>query len=93
MFCANFSAQRGLWTPCCRAWHGNRYCATDNGEFPIAKPQDEIGEFMVQDSNDAKHYLVGRDGDNLVTPFQCSYCHFVNVMGREPKTWPLMFGF
>ena len=39
---------------------------------------------MVQDSEDAKCFLVARDGDNLVTPFQCDYCHFENLMGREP---------
>jgi hypothetical protein len=28
--------------------------------------------------------MEARDGDSLVTPFQCDHCHFVNVMGREP---------
>jgi hypothetical protein len=84
IFCANFSTKRGPWTPCHRAWHGRCYCTTDNGEFPIAKPQDEAGEFMIQDSEDEERFLVARDGGNLVTPFQCDFCHFVNIMGQEP---------
>ncbi len=68
-----------------RALHGRCYSTTtDDGEFPIAKLQDELGEFMVQDSEDTQRFLVGRDGDNLLTPFQCDYCHFANLMGREP---------
>jgi hypothetical protein len=39
---------------------------------------------MIQDSEDEERFLVARNGDNLVTPFQCDVCHFVNIMGREP---------
>ncbi len=84
IFCVNFSSQHGPWSPCHRAWHGDCYCAMDNGEFPIAKPQDEAGEWLPKDSKDHKRFLVARDGDNLVTPFQCDICHFVNIMGWEP---------
>jgi hypothetical protein len=84
IFCANFTATRGPWTVCQRSWHGNCYCANDNGEFPIAKPQDEEGEFMIHDTEEEVRFLVARDGDNLVTPFQCDTCNFVNLMGRKP---------
>jgi hypothetical protein len=39
---------------------------------------------MMLDPEDAERFLSARDGDNLVTPFQCDVCHFVNIMGREP---------
>ncbi len=39
---------------------------------------------MVLDAEEAERFLVARDGDSLVCPFQCDVCHFVNVMGREP---------
>jgi hypothetical protein len=39
---------------------------------------------MVQDQEDELRFLVARDGDNLVTPFQCDHCHFQNIMNREP---------
>lgn len=50
----------------------------------MARPQDEAGEFMVQDEEDEKRFLMARDGDNLVTPFQCDHCHFMNIMKCEP---------
>jgi hypothetical protein len=84
IFCANISAKRDPWTPFLRAWHGRCYIANDNGEFPIVKPQDEMGEFIIASPEDDQQFLVARDGDNLVTPFQCDHCHFINVMGREP---------
>lgn len=38
-------------------------------------------------------YLSGRNGDHLLTPFQCELCHFRNLYGREPDqprdTWVL----
>jgi hypothetical protein len=43
-----------------------------------------MGEFMIASPEDDQRFLVARDGDNLVTPFQCDHCHFINVMGREP---------
>jgi hypothetical protein len=39
---------------------------------------------MVLDAKEADRFLVARDGDSLVCPFQCDVCHFVNIMGREP---------
>lgn len=84
IFCTNFSANHGPWSPCLWAWHRKCYCTTDNGEFPIAKPQDEEGEFMVQDVEEERHFCKARDGDNLVTPFQCDICHFINLTGLKP---------
>jgi hypothetical protein len=43
-----------------------------------------VGELTIQDAKDDKQFLVGRDGNNLVTPFQCNYCHFVCIIGNEP---------
>ena len=39
---------------------------------------------MILDADDELRFCVARDGDNLVCPFQCDHCHFVNLMGREP---------
>lgn len=30
-------------------------------------------------------YVQARNGDNLLTPFQCDTCHFRNLMGRNPE--------
>jgi hypothetical protein len=42
---------------------------------PIAKPKDEEG-VEVANEEDEKRYVEGRNGDHLVTPFQCDLCHF-----------------
>jgi hypothetical protein len=38
---------------------------------------------MVKES-DKGRFVEGRNGDNLMCPFQCDECHFRNVMGRDP---------
>ena len=35
-------------------------------------------------SGDEDRFKRGRNGDNLLTPFQCDKCHFVNMQGRNP---------
>lgn len=30
-------------------------------------------------------FRCGRDGDFLITPFQCDLCHFRNIQGRNPE--------
>jgi hypothetical protein len=39
---------------------------------------------MVQDVEEERHFCKARDGDNLVTPFQCDICHFINLTGLKP---------
>ena len=34
---------------------------------------------------DPLRFKEGRDGDHLMTPFQCDICHFVNIQGRLPQ--------
>lgn len=57
--------------------------ALDKNEFPIALPTDEDG-VVTKDPKELKRYLFGRNGDNLITPFQCDWCHFENLTGRRP---------
>ncbi len=54
----------------------------DNREFLIAQPQDEEGEFMVQDAEEEKRFKEARDGDNLVTPFQCDVSFYQDYGSR-----------
>jgi hypothetical protein len=39
---------------------------------------------MIVDEVDTNRFLMARDGDHLVTSFQCDQCHFVNLFGRLP---------
>jgi hypothetical protein len=34
---------------------------------------------------DADRFKCGRDGDNLLVPFQCDVCHFRNIQRRNPE--------
>jgi len=83
IFCGNYASKRGHWTPCQQAWCGPYYIALDKNEFPVAKPTDEDG-VVLDDPLELNRYLCGRNGDNLITPFQCDICHFRNLTGKNP---------
>jgi hypothetical protein len=44
---------------------------------------DEEGA-ILESLSESKRFLIGRAGDQLMTPFQCELCHFRNIMLREP---------
>lgn len=84
LFCGNFSSKRGPWNPCRQVWCGTCYTPTDANEFPIALPTNEDGIVSEEDQFSTR-YCRARNGDNLVTPFQCDTCHFRNLMNRDPQ--------
>ncbi len=61
----------------------NCYKPLDSGEFTIVKPLDKDGVIM-NNPDEEQCYVQARDGDNLVTPFQCDLCHFRNLMKCDP---------
>jgi len=52
--------------------------------FHIFVPKDESGFEWRKNPRDEMKFKVGRDGDHLVTPFQCHFCHFPILTHREP---------
>ncbi len=38
----------------------------------------------MEEDDDPLRFKEGRDGDHLMTPFQCDLCHFVNMQHRFP---------
>ena len=46
-------------------------------------PENEDG-FRLERPEDDLRFKVGRNGDNLITQFQCDLCQFRNVMLRDP---------
>jgi len=44
----------------------------------------EGGEEEVEDPEEALKYKSARNGDHLITPFQCDLCHFRNIYNRDP---------
>ncbi len=55
----------------------------DKDEFFIAVPKDEDG-LVSEEDLDLTRFVEARNGDNLVTAFQCNTCHFRKLMGRDP---------
>jgi hypothetical protein len=51
--------------------------------FKIRETLDEDGNTFTRPGDDQR-FKEARDGDNLITPFQCDLCHFRNIMGRGP---------
>jgi hypothetical protein len=83
VFCANFCSACGPWKACRQVWCGKCYKPLDDNKFPIAKPMDEDRIEVGADEDDDR-YIQARNGDSLVTPFQCETCHFRNLMERNP---------
>ena len=53
--------------------------------FPVLVENDPDNslvdeEYLIED--DMTRFMVARDGDHLMTPFQCEKCHFFNIQGR-----------
>ena len=51
--------------------------------FPRQTPVDDDGVDQ-QVLGDELRFMEARNGDNLITPFQCDLCHFRNILGRGP---------
>jgi hypothetical protein len=47
-------------------------------EFPVAEPEVKDGYVTLREQ-DTHQFMVGRNGDHLMTPFQCDLCHFRNI--------------
>jgi hypothetical protein len=50
--------------------------------FPVKMAADDEG-FDQTLGGDEKRFRVGRNGDNLMCPFQCDLCHFRNIQKRD----------
>jgi len=83
LFCANFASSRGPWTPCLSVWHGGCNSPHPLDRFFVSVTTDDDG-FDWRPPADLQHYKVARNGDHLLTPFQCDLCWFRNLQGRNP---------
>jgi len=71
------------WKPCESAWCGSCYLPHSDDRFHRFVPRDE-GGFAWSASQELQRYQVGRDGNHLVTVFQCDDCIFLNLLHRRP---------
>jgi hypothetical protein len=49
----------------------------------VRTPADDEG-FDQTLGGEEKRFIVGRNGDHLMCPFQCDLCHFRNIQKRDP---------
>ena len=52
--------------------------------FQLAEPENDAGLVWKKRSNEGR-FMMARDGDMLVSPFQCDICWFRNFTLRDPK--------
>ena len=83
--CANLSLPRGYFAPCKGAWCGPCYKLED-GLFRVKGFTDDDGYPLCigPDIEKQSNHKTARDGDHLMTTFQCELCHFRNITGRDP---------
>ena len=64
-------------------WCGSCYQYERDIDFHIAEPMNDEGVVWKR-KEDKERFMVGRDGDMLMSPFQCDWCWFINLKGRTP---------
>jgi hypothetical protein len=72
------------WTACQSVWCGACYVPHPLDKFHCYTPTDEEG-FDWRPPEDKQRHTQARDGDNLLTPFQCDLCSFQNLQHRNPQ--------
>jgi hypothetical protein len=83
LFCANFGFSRGPYPPCKKVWCGSCYRPRTLVKFHVNEPEDEDGFAWIKKGG-AGRFRVARNGDNIITLFQCDLCVFRNGIKREP---------
>ena len=76
--------KRGTFAPCDGAWCGKCFVPRGFKPFPVKTLVDEEGRELA-DAGGPKRFLEARNGDHLMTQFQCDLCHFRNIMSRDPN--------
>ncbi len=75
--------KRGRFHVCDSSWCEKCFVPLGTRPFQIRTTLDEDGKVLKKDE-DVDRFLEGRDGDHLITPFQCELCHFRNIQDRDP---------
>jgi hypothetical protein len=86
VFCANFWSRRGNWEKCKGVWCGSCFLSGEEDRYPIRVPINDGGEaVLLIDVRDEGRFNRAKDGDYLMTRFQCGKCHFKNIQGRDAQ--------
>jgi len=79
----NFCWKRGPFAPCEGCWCPDCFRSEGHTEWFIRSDMDKDGKVLITKGSE-RRFLVGRQGEHLITPFQCHLCHFQNVQQRDP---------
>lgn len=71
------------WTACRSVWCGKCYTPHPLDKFYRYVVEDEDG-FDWRPPMEQTRHCYARDGDHLITPFQCDICMFRNLQMRNP---------
>jgi hypothetical protein len=69
--------------PCRSVWCGECYTPPTDITFYHYQAVDESGFAWGSDKDERRHHSA-RNGDQLLTPFQCDLCVFRMLLGRNP---------
>lgn len=73
---------------CDSVWCGTCYRAHQDNDFYVQEAEDDAGHVWKCRGEDEARFMHGRDGDHLMTPFQCDVCIFRTLNDRAPTTRP-----
>jgi hypothetical protein len=97
IFCSNFSWTLGTFPPCRQVWCGECYTSDPQIQFFVRTAHDELPgsdedqfhQARLDKAWKGKHraknaFLVRRNGDHTMIPFECDLCIFRKLTGRNP---------
>ena len=79
--------RKGHLTICRGAWCAQCHKQHDEDNFPVLMVSD-LNDLIAEEElevEEKERFKVARDGDHLMTPFQCDHCQFVNLRGKLPS--------
>jgi hypothetical protein len=86
LFSANFMNSQMCWTACPQVWCGTCYTPHELDTFFQPAPTDEEG-FDWRPQDEILCHRQARDGNMLLTPFQCNLCSFPNLKLHNPSAY------
>ena len=85
IFCQNYAARQVGSMKCHFASCAKCYRADELWKFPMNRAIDDESKYFKRRKQDADKFLVARNGDWIIAPFQCEHCWFVKFCGKPPN--------
>lgn len=87
VICTNFGVcSFWKWT-CSGVWHAQCYVQSEMNNFLVLSEID-LDRLLIDDTTmkeeDKDKFNVSHNGDQMMVPFQCELCHFLNIHNMFP---------